>query len=47
MSWDISDIYDDGMSNCCSAAVINPSGEGIEGVCADCQEHCTIVIEED
>ena len=31
------------MSNCCNAKVIDPSGEGIEGVCADCGEHCEVV----
>ena len=31
------------MSNCCNAKVIDPSGEGIEGVCADCGEHCGVV----
>ena len=30
-------------SSCCSSSVINPSGEGNEGVCADCKEHCSIV----
>ena len=27
-------------SNCCHAKVIDPSGEGIQGVCSDCGEHC-------
>ena len=31
------------MSDCCNAKVIDPSGEGIEGVCADCGEHCGVV----
>lgn len=47
MSIELSDIYSDGMSNCCSASVINPSGEGNEGVCNDCKEHCSIVREID
>ena len=28
------------ISNCCSASVSDPSGEGIEGRCKDCGEHC-------
>ena len=42
MSYSIGDEIVEGMSSCCSAAVIDPSGEGIEGVCADCKEHCGI-----
>lgn len=34
------------VSNCCSASVYDPSGESIEGVCADCREHCAIVAGE-
>ena len=43
MSTELSDLYAEGMSNCCSAAVIDPSGENIEGVCKDCSEHCGVV----
>jgi len=35
------------MSFCCSAAVIDPSGENIEGICSDCGEHCGIVDADD
>lgn len=42
MSTELSDIYASGISNCCGAAVIDPSGEEKEGVCADCGEHCAI-----
>jgi len=31
------------VSNCCSAAVSDPSGEGKEGRCTDCGEMCQIV----
>ena len=31
------------VSNCCSARVIDPSGENVEGVCSDCKEHCAVV----
>ena len=31
------------VSSCCSAAVSDPSGEGIEGRCTDCGEMCSIV----
>lgn len=43
MSTELSDIYASGVSNCCSAAVIDPSGEEKEGVCTDCGEHCEII----
>jgi hypothetical protein len=42
MSYELSDAIG-GMSTCCSAAVYDPSGEGIEGVCMDCKEHCGFV----
>ena len=35
------------MSSCCSAAVSDPSGEGVEGRCADCGEMCQIVSEDE
>ena len=40
MSYELGDEYGDGSSDCCDAAIIDESGEGIEGVCADCYEHC-------
>ena len=46
MSTELSDIYASGVSNCCSASVIDPSGEEKEGVCADCGEHCGIESED-
>jgi hypothetical protein len=27
--------------------VIDPSGEGVEGICADCKEHCGVEYEEE
>jgi hypothetical protein len=45
MSYELSDCIADGASNCCGAAVYDPSGEGIEGVCMDCKEHCDIESE--
>ncbi len=47
MSYEIGDDIAEGMSSCCSAAVSDPSGEGIEGVCQDCYEHCGIESEDD
>jgi hypothetical protein len=45
MSYEIGDELVDGMSDCCSASVIDPSGEAIEGVCSACKEHCGIIKE--
>lgn len=47
MSVEVTDLYAEGMSSCCSATVYDPSGENIEGVCKDCGEHCSIVQEEE
>jgi hypothetical protein len=47
MSTELSDIYASGVSSCCYSAVIDPSGEEIEGTCADCGEHCGIESEEE
>lgn len=47
MSTEISDLYASGSSSCCDAAVLDPSGEEIDGVCCDCGEHCSIVKEEE
>ena len=44
MSYEIGDDISDGMSDCCSAAVSNPSGIGSEGRCMDCKEMCEIVL---
>lgn len=33
---EISDLYEDGVSNCCGALVLTPD------VCTDCKEHCGI-----
>lgn len=41
------DISSEGVSNCCYSSVSNPSGEGIEGRCTDCQEMCEIVSEDE
>lgn len=43
MSVEVSDFYEDGMSDCCSAAVITPD------YCKDCGEHCELIeyIEEE
>jgi hypothetical protein len=46
MSYELTDDIAEGMSSCCSAAVDDPSGENIEGVCMDCKEHCTIIPED-
>lgn len=43
MSVEIGDYMADGMSSCCSGAVIDPSGENIEGRCKDCGEMCSVV----
>lgn len=45
MSVEISDLTAAGMSHCCSASVYDPSGEEVEGICADCKEHCSIIKE--
>lgn len=45
MSIDIGDLYAEGVSNCCSASVIDPSGESVEGFCSQCKEHCSVVNE--
>ena len=48
MSYEIGDDIESGvMSGCCSAAVINPSGEQWGGICADCKEHCESVSEDE
>lgn len=31
------------VSNCCSAQVYDPSGEGVEGRCKDCGEMCLMM----
>lgn len=46
MSTELSDLYASGVSNCCYAAVLDPSGEEMEGICRDCGEHCGIEDEE-
>lgn len=48
MSYEIGDeILSDGVSHCCFTSVIDPSGEGIEGFCGDCHDHCSVVYEDD
>lgn len=46
MSVETTDFIADGMSECCSASVYDPSGEDIEGICSDCKEHCSVIKEE-
>ncbi len=47
MSVELNDDRAEGVSNCCFAAVSDPSGENIEGRCMDCKEMCAIVSEDD
>lgn len=42
MSVEITDLYADGVSNCCGAAVLDPSGNDEEGICHQCGEHCGV-----
>lgn len=46
MSYQVGDEIAQGVSSCCSASVIDPSGENVEGICSDCKEHCGIETEE-
>lgn len=46
MSVELSDFIADGMSDCCSAAVDDPSGENNYGRCMDCHEMCEIITDE-
>lgn len=41
MSTEIGDMYEEGASGCCGAAVY------LSGICSDCKEHCDTVSEED
>lgn len=45
MSFAISDLYGEGVSDCCYANVIDPRCEGLSGFCTRCKEHCGIVEE--
>jgi len=44
MSFEISDMYTEGISDCCGDMVI---GDGEEGTCKRCGEHCSAIVEDD
>lgn len=47
MSVELTDLYAAGVSHCCSASVLDPSGQEVEGICCDCGDHCSIEVLED
>lgn len=40
------DAKGEGVSNCCGAAVYNPSGNPDDAICRDCKEPCSEVTDE-